>query len=171
MGVIILVSCCPGFERYLEGESLFALWLPPDDDDTDGAEQSQNDDGHHDACVSVPQLLETVGQDDAEHGDKNGCRETRRTECYSGLWWQDLLYNLHLFYPVILTNNSSGGVDDGPRGVCRALSTRGEEQLDGKRLSERLLIQLHAGLVAAVPSTYGHLLPFHQLHQLLRLAG
>lgn len=83
----------------------------------------------------------------------------------------DLLYNLHLFYPVILTNNSSGGVDDGPRGVCRALSTRGEEQLDGERLSERLLIQLHAGLVAAVPSTYGHLLPFHQLHQLLRLAG
>lgn len=82
ISVIITASRGPGFERYLEGESLFALRLPPDDDDTDGAEQSQNDDGHHDACTSVPQLLETVGQDDAEYSDKNGCRETRRTESY-----------------------------------------------------------------------------------------
>lgn len=68
-----------------------------------------------------------------------------------------------------LTNNSSGSVDDVPRGLRRDLSTRVEEQLDGEGLAERTL--LRAGLVAAVTSTYGHLLPFHQLHQLLRLAG
>lgn len=73
--------------------------------------------------------------------------------------------------PDILTNNSSGDVNNGPRGVRRVFSTWAEEQLDGEGLSKRPLLHLHAVFVTAVPSAHGHLLPFHQLHQLLRLAG
>lgn len=86
-------------------------------------------------------------------------------------WWrQDAKY---LFYlsASSLTNNSSGGVDDVARGLSRDLSARAEEQLGGEGLSERPLLGLHAVLVTTVPSAHGHLLPFHQLHQLLRLAG
>lgn len=55
----------------LEGESLFALRLPPDDDDADATEQSQNDTGHHDACMSAEQLVQIVGQDNAQNDDEN----------------------------------------------------------------------------------------------------
>lgn len=71
----------------------------------------------------------------------------------------------------ILTNDSSGGVDNGPGDLCWGLSAWAEEQLGGEGLSERPLLHLHAVFVTAVPPAYGHLLPSHQLHQLLRLAG
>lgn len=62
-------------------------------------------------------------------GRQEGQKVTKR------LWWQDALYNIQLFYSVILTNNSSGGVDDGPGGLCWVLSTWREEQLGGEGLS------------------------------------
>lgn len=46
-----LFSAFSGFDSYLEGEGLFALRLPPDDDDADATEQSQNDTGHHHGWV------------------------------------------------------------------------------------------------------------------------
>lgn len=67
-------------DRYLEGERLFALGLPPDDDDTDTTEQTQNDTGHHDARVAGEQLVETVSQDNTEYSDENRCRERRWRE-------------------------------------------------------------------------------------------
>ena len=70
-----------------------------------------------------------------------------------------------------LTNNSGGSVDNVPRRLCWGLSTWAEEQLGSEGLSERPLLRLHPVFVAAVPSAYGHLLPFYQLYQLLCLAG
>lgn len=71
----------------------------------------------------------------------------------------------------LLTNNSSGDIDNVPRGVRWDLSTWAEEQLDCEGLSDWPLLHLCAILVATVPSVHGHLLPFHHLHQLLCLAG
>lgn len=63
---------------YLEGESLFALRLPEDDDDTDATEQTQNGGGHHDACMASQQLREAVSQDGAQDRDEDRCRDGRQ---------------------------------------------------------------------------------------------
>lgn len=62
-------------DHYLESERLFALRLPPNDNDTEDAEQNQNDTGHYDACMASQQVSETVSQDTTQHCDKNCCRE------------------------------------------------------------------------------------------------
>lgn len=79
-----------------------------------------------------------------------------------------VMYSLpHIYVSDILTNNSSGDVDNGPRGLCRVLSTWAEEQPDREGLLAWLL-HLHAVVVTAVLSAFRHLLP---IHQLLHLAG
>lgn len=62
----------------LEGQSLIALWLPPYDDNADDTEQSQDDAGHHNGCMSDEQLVQTVCQDDAQNGDENSCENRRK---------------------------------------------------------------------------------------------
>lgn len=70
-----------------------------------------------------------------------------------------------------LTNNSSGSIDDVPRGLRWEFSTWEQEQLGCEGFSERPVLQLCAILVTTVSSVHSHLLPLHQLHQLLCLAG
>lgn len=60
---------------YLKGKSLFALRLPPDDDNADSREQSQNDTGDDHTCLTGKQLWQTVRQDDAQSCDENRCRQ------------------------------------------------------------------------------------------------
>lgn len=68
-----------GQESHLEGKSLLALGLPPDDNHADDTQHSQEDTRHHNSCVSFQQLGQVVGQDNAEDGDENGCRAGGKT--------------------------------------------------------------------------------------------
>lgn len=115
------------------------------------------------------QHLQTVGQDDTQYSDKKRCKERKSVT---------LVHIYQLITNVIfshlqdeLTNNSSRDIDNVPRGLCRDLSIWAEEQFGGEGLSEGPVLHLRAVVVTTVLCIYGHLLPFHQLHQLLCLAG
>lgn len=71
----------------------------------------------------------------------------------------------------VLTDNSCGSINYFPRGLSWDVPVRAEKQLEREGLSKRCLVHFSAVLVTAVPSIDGHLLSFHQFHQLLHLAG
>lgn len=81
-------------------------------------------------------------------------------------WWEDGPCS-----GLRLTDDGSGGVDDGAGHLRGGVSAGDEEQLEGEVHPEGggLVLYLHK-LVPAV-TVHGDLLAFHDLHQLLHLAA
>ena len=59
--------------KYLEGESLLALRLPPDDDDAEEAEQCQNDTHSYPYGLARHQLIQIHSQHHTQQSNQHRC--------------------------------------------------------------------------------------------------